>query len=124
MVRTWWSAPNRTAGWDAPTTSGTTYAVGAQPARLSPKRTRYRGESRCSACDAEMEWWILADRGRVVAIQQVSQTALQDAQVKRRIIDDGAEPASSKSPEEFAAFVRNEVVKWGKVVKAAGIAAH
>ena len=57
----------------------------------------------------------------VTRIHQVSQAALQDVQVRRRIIDDGAEPVSSASPDEFAAFMRSEVVKWGKVVKAAGI---
>jgi tripartite-type tricarboxylate transporter receptor subunit TctC len=54
-------------------------------------------------------------------LHDVSQRALQDAQVRRRIVDDGAEPVSSASPEAFAAFVRAEVVKWGKVVKAANI---
>jgi tripartite-type tricarboxylate transporter receptor subunit TctC len=32
----------------------------------------------------------------------------------------GAEPAPS-TPEEFAAFVKSEIAKWGKVIKAAGI---
>jgi tripartite-type tricarboxylate transporter receptor subunit TctC len=62
-------------------------------------------------------------RAIVTRLHQVSQSALQDAQVRRRIIDDGAEPVSSASPDEFAAFMRNEVVKWGKVVKTAGIKA-
>jgi tripartite-type tricarboxylate transporter receptor subunit TctC len=47
--------------------------------------------------------------------------ALQDPPTRKRFIDDGAEPAPSASPEEFGTFVRSEVVKWGKVVKAAGI---
>jgi tripartite-type tricarboxylate transporter receptor subunit TctC len=66
-----------------------------------------------------------ANTPRTVAVKlhQVSQTALQDAQVRKRIIDDGAEPVSSKSPEDFAAFMRAEVAKWAKVVNAAGISA-
>ena len=47
--------------------------------------------------------------------------ALQDATIKKRFVDDGADPAPSASPEEYGAFVRAEVAKWGKVVKAAGI---
>ena len=33
----------------------------------------------------------------------------------------GADPRPSKSPEEFAAFMRAEYKKWGQVVKTAGI---
>jgi tripartite-type tricarboxylate transporter receptor subunit TctC len=47
--------------------------------------------------------------------------ALQDANIKKRFVDDGADPAPSASPEEYGAFVRAEIAKWGKVVKAAGI---
>jgi tripartite-type tricarboxylate transporter receptor subunit TctC len=54
-------------------------------------------------------------------LHQVSTRALQDPQVRRRLVDDGAEPVSSASPDEFAAFMRAEVTKWAKVVKAAGI---
>jgi tripartite-type tricarboxylate transporter receptor subunit TctC len=47
--------------------------------------------------------------------------AVGDPAVRKQLLSDGAEPHVSKSPEEFAAFVRNEVTKWAKVVKAAGI---
>jgi tripartite-type tricarboxylate transporter receptor subunit TctC len=47
--------------------------------------------------------------------------AVGDSSVRKQLINDGAEPHVSKSPEEFAAFVRNEVAKWAKVVKSAGI---
>jgi tripartite-type tricarboxylate transporter receptor subunit TctC len=46
---------------------------------------------------------------------------LADENVKKRFIDDGAEAAPSKSPEEFGALIRSELVKWAKVVKDAGI---
>ncbi|OGA53422.1 MAG: hypothetical protein A3F74_05810 [Betaproteobacteria bacterium RIFCSPLOWO2_12_FULL_62_58] len=45
---------------------------------------------------------------------------LQNADTRKRFIDDGADPVGN-SPEEFAAFVRSETVKWAKVVKDAGI---
>jgi tripartite-type tricarboxylate transporter receptor subunit TctC len=47
--------------------------------------------------------------------------AVGDPAVRKQLLTDGAEPHVSKSPEEFAAFVRGEVAKWAKVVKAAGI---
>jgi tripartite-type tricarboxylate transporter receptor subunit TctC len=45
---------------------------------------------------------------------------LSTPDVKQRFARDGTEVVAS-SPEEFAAFIRAETVKWGKVVKAAGI---
>jgi tripartite-type tricarboxylate transporter receptor subunit TctC len=44
--------------------------------------------------------------------------ALED--VKEALAKQGAEPAVS-TPEEFSAFVRSELAKWAKVVKAADI---
>ena len=47
--------------------------------------------------------------------------ALQDPAVRKRFIEDGAEPSPSATPEDFAALIRVEIAKWAKVVKAAGI---
>jgi tripartite-type tricarboxylate transporter receptor subunit TctC len=47
--------------------------------------------------------------------------ALHDTAIRKRLIDDGAEPAPSATPEEFGAFIKAEIAKWAKVVKAAGI---
>ncbi len=46
--------------------------------------------------------------------------ALQNPDVKKRLLNDGAEPVGS-SPAEFAAYIRSETEKWAKVIKAAGI---
>lgn len=43
--------------------------------------------------------------------------------VRERIIGVGAEPVGS-SPEEFAAFIRSELVTWAKVIKEVGITAE
>lgn len=40
--------------------------------------------------------------------------------VRERLIADGADPAGS-SPEEFAAYIKRELARWGKVVREAGI---
>jgi len=47
--------------------------------------------------------------------------ALTDPVLSKRFVTDGADPRPSKSPEEFAAFMRSEHRKWGQVVKSAGI---
>jgi tripartite-type tricarboxylate transporter receptor subunit TctC len=47
---------------------------------------------------------------------------LADAEVKKKLAEQGAEPYSEK-PEQFAGFIRQETVKWGKVVKESGASA-
>ena len=49
--------------------------------------------------------------------------ALQEAPVRERLLVDGAEPVGN-TPDEFAAIIRNDLVKWGKVIKDAGITAE
>jgi tripartite-type tricarboxylate transporter receptor subunit TctC len=46
--------------------------------------------------------------------------ALSAPELNERLSAEGAEP-SGDTPEEFAAFIKTELVKWGKVAKAAGI---
>ena len=47
--------------------------------------------------------------------------AVNDAGVRKRFVDDGADPSPSASPDAFAALIRGEVRKWAKVIKDAGI---
>jgi tripartite-type tricarboxylate transporter receptor subunit TctC len=42
-------------------------------------------------------------------------------EVKKALLDVGADAALSDSPDAFTAFARAERVKWGEVVKAAGV---
>jgi tripartite-type tricarboxylate transporter receptor subunit TctC len=46
---------------------------------------------------------------------------LQEDRTKERFLADGGEVTWSNTPEEFGAMVRADIVKWAKVVKAAGI---
>ena len=46
--------------------------------------------------------------------------ALQNPEVRQRLLNDGAEPVGS-SPEEFDAFVRKELTQWSATIKAANI---
>jgi len=46
-------------------------------------------------------------------------TSLKQPDVHDRLINDGSDPVGS-TPEAFAAFLRSEMLKWGKVVKESG----
>jgi tripartite-type tricarboxylate transporter receptor subunit TctC len=48
--------------------------------------------------------------------------ALRSPDVRDKLVVQGVVPVGN-SPEEFAAFIRAESARWGKVVKAAGIKA-
>ena len=46
---------------------------------------------------------------------------MQDETIRKRFIADGGEPGFSKTPDEFGALIRSEMVKWAKVAKFANI---
>jgi tripartite-type tricarboxylate transporter receptor subunit TctC len=60
-------------------------------------------------------------RPLVTKIHGIVVRAVQSPEVKERLGGDGAEPIASPSPEAFGAFIRSEIAKWGKVIRAAGI---
>jgi tripartite-type tricarboxylate transporter receptor subunit TctC len=45
--------------------------------------------------------------------------ALNDAELKEKLISRGADPIPG-STEQFASFLRDEIAKWGRIVKASG----
>jgi tripartite-type tricarboxylate transporter receptor subunit TctC len=47
-------------------------------------------------------------------------TALRDERLKKILATDGTETAPSKSPEDFAAWLREEGKLWAKLVKESG----
>jgi tripartite-type tricarboxylate transporter receptor subunit TctC len=49
--------------------------------------------------------------------------AVSSPDVRQRLVDLGAEPLGS-SPDEFSAFVKAEYIKWGQLIKEAGIRAQ
>jgi len=46
--------------------------------------------------------------------------AINAPDVKQRLMAQGAE-ARSTTPQQFAAFIREETATWGKIIKAAGV---
>ncbi len=73
-----------------------------------------------------VQWFgVLAPAGTprdiVIRLHRDLLHVMQAEDTKKRFIADGGEPAFSKTPEEFAAHLRDEVAKWAKVTKAANI---
>ena len=46
---------------------------------------------------------------------------LQRPDVRKRFSEEGVEPLGS-TPEEFGAYIKTEIDRWGRVIKAAGVA--
>ncbi|SIR43358.1 tripartite tricarboxylate transporter substrate binding protein [Bosea sp. TND4EK4] len=55
-------------------------------------------------------------------LSEAARATMADATVQKRLLDIGVEPSSS-SPEAFRTFVSDEIAKWAKVIKDAGIGA-
>ena len=56
-------------------------------------------------------------------VQQLNQVIVrigQSSEIRDRLLAQGAEPMIS-TPQQVSAFVKNEIVKWGKVIAAAGV---
>jgi len=45
---------------------------------------------------------------------------LQAPDMRERLVNDGTDPVGS-SPEQFAEYIKSELVKWAKVARDAGI---
>jgi len=59
-------------------------------------------------------------KGVVTKLNAEINKALTTSDVRQRMLDAGIEPAGG-TPQQFAAFIQSEMVKWGKVAKLAGI---
>lgn len=55
----------------------------------------------------------------VAALGKATEQAAQSPDIRRRLIDQGAEPVGN-SPEEFSKLLREEVAKWAEVVRISG----
>jgi tripartite-type tricarboxylate transporter receptor subunit TctC len=58
----------------------------------------------------------------VAKLNSVLNAIITTPEVRGRIKDLGMEPIGTGSPAELAAFLQSEIVRWGKIVEAAGIA--
>jgi len=55
----------------------------------------------------------------VLRLNAEAKRALAVPEINERLIAQGVDPVGN-SPEEFAAYVRTEIIKWAKVIKASG----
>jgi tripartite-type tricarboxylate transporter receptor subunit TctC len=74
---------------------------------------------------AAENWYGMVAPGRtppeiVAKLNRIAREAMQSEDVKTKLAAQGATLVGD-SPEEFAAYIRSEIDKWGKVVAAAGI---
>ena len=56
----------------------------------------------------------------IARLHKEATAILRAPEVRERLVMDGNEVVAG-SPEEFVALIKAEIVKWAKVVKAAGI---
>jgi tripartite-type tricarboxylate transporter receptor subunit TctC len=56
----------------------------------------------------------------IAKLNQALRAALADTAIKEKLVTSGAVPSPS-TPEEFAAFLKEELARWGKVIREKGI---
>jgi tripartite-type tricarboxylate transporter receptor subunit TctC len=75
--------------------------------------------------DSSQWFGVLAPAGTprdiVARLHREMGRVLNESEIRRRFALDGGEPAWSATPDEFGAFLRADLAKWAKVVKAAGL---
>jgi tripartite-type tricarboxylate transporter receptor subunit TctC len=62
-------------------------------------------------------------RSVVVKLHKAITSAMKQEQVIQRLNTAAAEAVFSQSPEEYAAYVRGEHARWGKIIRESGLAA-
>jgi tripartite-type tricarboxylate transporter receptor subunit TctC len=58
----------------------------------------------------------------VAAIRQATVSALDRPDVRKRLLNIGFTPVVDQ-PDEFTVFIKSEIEKWGKIIRAAGLKA-
>ena len=98
--------------------------TGAQPSKFNPEWPTLQSQG---VKDVDLSNWtlLIAPKGTpkeiVGRLNQEIVAMLKTPEVQARIVREGAIPIGS-SPEEFAARFKNEVAKWARVAKSAGLA--
>ncbi len=97
-------------------------AAGAKRSEIMPEVPTLKE----SGINLVMALWygVLAPAGTpkdiVAKLAAAVNKAAHAADIKQRLLDQGAEPVGN-TPEEFGAMLKDEVAKWSAVVRAAGI---
>jgi tripartite-type tricarboxylate transporter receptor subunit TctC len=105
--------------------NGRLRALGVTTSRRSPIAPNLPTLAESGLPGYEITTWhgLLAPAGTpretVARLAAEAAKALQAADVREKFASQGVDPVSS-TPEQFAAFMKSELDKWGKVVKASG----
>jgi tripartite-type tricarboxylate transporter receptor subunit TctC len=72
-------------------------------------------------------WHMVATQGQtpkeiVARLNAEIRAIMDDPDIKKDLIRDGAIPQLTAPPDELKAFVKSEIARWGKIVEQAGIA--
>jgi tripartite-type tricarboxylate transporter receptor subunit TctC len=72
-------------------------------------------------------WHMVATQGQtpkeiVAKLNAEIRAIMDDPDIKKDLIRDGAIPQLTAPPDELKAFVKSEIARWGKIVEQAGIA--
>jgi tripartite-type tricarboxylate transporter receptor subunit TctC len=59
----------------------------------------------------------------VLKLHKAITSAMKQEQIIQRLNTAAAEAVFSQSPQEYAAYVRGENIRWGKIIRASGLAA-
>jgi tripartite-type tricarboxylate transporter receptor subunit TctC len=106
--------------------SGKLVPIAVTSARRSPALPELPtiGEAGVAGYEASTWYGLLAPAhtpGAAVArLHEGILKILGEAELRERLTDQGFEPVGD-SPQEFAAYIRSEIAKWGKVIRDAGI---
>ena len=112
-----------------PIKSGRVRALAVSGARRSPVLPEVPTMMEAGVRGYESSTWygLLAPkatpRGVVMKLNGEIVAILKLPEVKDRLLADGAEPVGN-SPEQFGEFIKSEIAKWGKVIRAAGLRAE
>ncbi len=105
--------------------AGKLRAIAVTSARRSPAMPELPTIAEAGLPGYEAASWfgLLAPAGTpreiVTKLNHTIVESLKTPEMKERLSSQGAEPVGD-SPEEFAAYIRSEIAKWAKVVKASG----
>jgi tripartite-type tricarboxylate transporter receptor subunit TctC len=81
-------------------------------------------ESGYKGFDAVTWFGFLAPAGTpkdvIASLNAAFNKALRQPELRKKLADAGADPAAAGTPEQFAALIRQDLPRWGKVVKESG----
>jgi tripartite-type tricarboxylate transporter receptor subunit TctC len=105
--------------------SGKLRAVGVTSAKRVPALPEVPTIAESGVAGFDVSSWFgvflpaATPRAIVMKMNREIHRILENPEVRQRLIDQGADPASN-TPEEFAAYVKSEMTRWGQVVRSTG----